>query len=118
MARSVARYFHVLSDPTRVHLLEVLAGGSRNVSQLVATVGGGQSRVSNHLACLRWCGFVTAQRTGREVVYSLADPIVEGLLAMARGQVSGDRGASLEACRTIAPASELRRAQDRVAIQN
>ena len=98
----IARYFHVLSDPTRVRLLEVLAGGSSNVSQLVAAVGGAQSRVSNHLACLRWCGFVTAQRTGREVVYSLADPVVEGVLAIARRQVLADRAPALTACRTIA----------------
>ena len=99
----VARYFHVLADPTRVRILELLIEGDRNVSELVAAIGGGQSRISNHRACLRWCGFVTSRRAGREVVYAVADPAVEDLFAMARRQVRSDRGAHLSACRTITP---------------
>jgi ArsR family transcriptional regulator, cadmium/lead-responsive transcriptional repressor len=99
----VARYFHVLADPTRVRILELLIEGDRNVSELVADIGGGQSRVSNHLACLRWCGFVTSQRVGREVLYSVADPAVEDLFAMARHQVRSERASHLSACGTITP---------------
>jgi DNA-binding transcriptional ArsR family regulator len=99
----IARYFHVLSDPTRVRILELLIGGDRNVSELVEAIGASQSRISNHLACLRWCGFVTSQRAGREVIYSLTDPAVEDLFAAARLQVRSDRAAHLSACRTITP---------------
>lgn len=99
----IARYFHVLSDPTRVRILELLTDGDRNVSDLVGVIGGGQSRISNHLACLRWCGFVTSERVGREVVYALADPAVPELLAVARYQARSDRAGHLSACRTITP---------------
>ena len=32
-----------------------------------------QAKVSNHLACLRWCGFVATRREHRTVHYRLAD---------------------------------------------
>lgn len=103
LAGVLARYFHVLAHPTRVRVLELLIEGDRNVSDLVEAIGGGQSRISNHLSCLRWCGFVTSERVGREVVYALADPAVEQLLGIARGQFRTDRAAHLAACRTITP---------------
>jgi DNA-binding transcriptional ArsR family regulator len=94
----VARYFQVLSDATRLQILQELCGGERKVTELVAAVGGGQSRVSNHLACLRWCGFVATRRAGREIYYSLADPVVEHVVATICREVSGDRAVYLGAC--------------------
>ena len=67
-----ARFFRVLGDPTRLRILELLEDGERPVGQLVAAVGLPQPRVSTHLACLRHCGFVTAERRGKEVIYRLA----------------------------------------------
>ena len=67
-----ARFFRVLGDPTRLHILELLEEGELSVGQLVAAVGQPQPRVSTHLACLRHCGFVRAERRGKEIVYSLA----------------------------------------------
>jgi ArsR family transcriptional regulator, cadmium/lead-responsive transcriptional repressor len=69
---SMARFFRVLGDPTRLHILELLNGRDLTVSELVAAVGQPQPRVSTHLACLRHCGFVTTERRGKEIVYSLA----------------------------------------------
>ena len=69
---TAARFFRVLGDPTRLHLLELLEEGERPVGELVAAVGQPQPRVSTHLACLRHCGFVTTERRGKEVVYRLA----------------------------------------------
>src|SRR5713226_2721174 len=69
---SAARYFRVLGDPTRLHILELLDGHDLTVSKLVAAVGQPQPRVSTHLACLRHCGFVNTERRGKEIVYRLA----------------------------------------------
>jgi DNA-binding transcriptional ArsR family regulator len=69
---AAARFFRVLGDPTRLHILELLEAGDLTVSELVAAVRQPQPRVSTHLACLRHCGFVTTERRGKEVVYSLA----------------------------------------------
>jgi DNA-binding transcriptional ArsR family regulator len=69
---TLARFFRVLGDPTRVRLIQALEGGERSVSELVAEVGQRQPRVSAHLACLRHCGFVEYRRQGREVLYRLS----------------------------------------------
>ena len=67
-----ARFFRVLGDPTRLHILELLDECELTVTELVAAVGQPQPRISTHLACLRHCGFVNTERRGREIVYSLA----------------------------------------------
>ena len=80
----VAKYFRALGDPTRLRILRLLAAhGERSVSELVAATGDSQPKISNHLACLRWCGFVTTRRQHRSVHYSIADPRVVTLLELA-----------------------------------
>ncbi|HEX9559759.1 MAG TPA: metalloregulator ArsR/SmtB family transcription factor [Candidatus Dormibacteraeota bacterium] len=69
---AAARFFRVLGDPTRLHILELLEDHERTVGELVSAVGQPQPRVSTHLACLRHCGFVDTERRGKEVVYRLA----------------------------------------------
>lgn len=97
-----ARYFRVLGDPTRLRLLEVLRDGERTVSQLVEVVEAPRSRVSNHLACLKWCGFVAAERRGREVAYRLADERVRAVFELF-GELSDEQCDRLASCRRIGP---------------
>jgi len=81
----VAKYFRGLGDPIRLRILELLrAGGELSVGELVARLGLPQPQVSNHLACLRWCGFVGARREGRTVFNRIADPRVEAMLELAQ----------------------------------
>ena len=81
----VARYFRALSDPTRLRILGLLRGGELSVGELVERVGVPQPQVSNHLACLRWCGFVSSRREGRTVLNRVADERVVALLELAEG---------------------------------
>ncbi|HUZ28869.1 MAG TPA: hypothetical protein VMU90_06485, partial [Solirubrobacteraceae bacterium] len=55
---------------------------------------------SNHLACLRWCGFVDAQRDGRVVRYRLADQRVSQLLELGRALLA-DNAEHVAACGRI-----------------
>ena len=80
---AMARFFRVLGDPTRLHILELLQEGDRAVGELVEELGQSQPRVSTHLACLRHCGFVTTERRGKEVVYRLALGGVDRILERA-----------------------------------
>jgi DNA-binding transcriptional ArsR family regulator len=57
-----------------------LSPRERSVGELVTALGVAQPRVSNHLACLRWCGFVQTRREHRTVYYRLADERVGALL--------------------------------------
>ncbi len=84
----VAKYFRGLGDATRVRILGLLEErGELSVSDLVAAIGKSQSKVSNHLACLRWCGFVEARREHRLVLNRIADERVVELLDGCRALV-------------------------------
>ncbi len=97
-----ARYFRVLGDPTRLRLLEALLQGPHTVSELMAIVGAPQSRVSNHLACLKWCGLATSERRGREAVYRITDPRVRQMLELS-GALSEEHSEHLSTCKRIGP---------------
>jgi DNA-binding transcriptional ArsR family regulator len=98
----VAKYFRGLGDATRVRLLGLLEDrGEMSVSDLVAAVGAAQSKVSNHLACLRWCGFVDARRDGRTVRYRVSDRRVAQLLALGRALLA-DNAEHVAACQRMA----------------
>lgn len=75
-------FFQGLSDPTRVRILEVLAGESLTVTELVDRLGLAQGRVSSHLSCLRWCGYVEARVEGRYNRYRLVDERVREILRL------------------------------------
>ncbi|MCS7173729.1 MAG: metalloregulator ArsR/SmtB family transcription factor [Armatimonadetes bacterium] len=82
-----AKFFRALGDPTRLRILQLVVDQERNVSELVRLVGSPQGRVSSHLSCLRWCGYVTARREGRRVYYRVTDPRVRELLLLAASLV-------------------------------
>jgi DNA-binding transcriptional ArsR family regulator len=81
----LAKYFRVLGDRTRLRILELVADRERSVGELVELLSEPQPKVSNHLACLRWCGFVIARREHRMVHYRLADERVAAVIELARG---------------------------------
>jgi len=97
----VAKYFKVLSDSTRVRILELLdERGELSVSELVEALGESQPKVSNHLACLRWCGFVHTRREHPSVLYRVADERVLAVLALGRALL-GDNAEHVAACRRV-----------------
>ena len=95
-----SKFFRGLGDPTRVKILHLLLDGDRNVGELVELVGSPQGRVSSHLACLRWCGYVISYRDGRNVYYTLADPRVKDLLELAQ-RILTDNAERIIACQVI-----------------
>ena len=97
----VGKYFRALGDPTRVRILELLAEhGELSVTGLVERLGQSQPKVSNHLACLRWCGFVHTRRDHPTVYYRVADTRVTELLGLGRALLA-DNAAHVAACRRI-----------------
>jgi DNA-binding transcriptional ArsR family regulator len=95
-----AKVFHGLCDLTRLRIVELLLAGEKNVSELVAALDQPQSRVSNHLACLRWCGYADSRREGKFIYYRVADPRVRQLLVLARGVIA-DNAAAILSCALI-----------------
>lgn len=97
----VAKYFRGFGDPTRLRILELLSLGERSVGELVKLIGVPQPKVSNHLACLRWCGFVQSRRDHRSVYYRIADERIVTMLELARSLLE-DNADHVAACRHIA----------------
>lgn len=97
----MARYFQVLADPVRLAILERLADGEKHVSGLVAALGMPQGRVSSHLSCLRWCGYVQSQQKGKFVYYRLADERVLVVLRIAQ-ELMGSNAEHLASCTRLA----------------
>ncbi len=85
-----AKFFRGLGDPTRLKILELLLERERTVTELVKILRVPQGRVSSHLACLNWCGYVTASRKGRHRHYRAADKRVRKILELARDMVAGN----------------------------
>lgn len=90
-------FFQGLSDPTRVRILELLGEESLTVTDIVERLGIAQGRVSSHLACLRWCGYVEARAEGRYNRYRLVDERVREILRLGESIVR-DNANRLSSC--------------------
>jgi ArsR family transcriptional regulator, cadmium/lead-responsive transcriptional repressor len=94
----IAKYFRGFGDPLRVRILQQLrAHGELSVGQLAERLGVTQPKVSNHLACLRWCGFLEARREHRTVLNRIGDPRVIEMLGLAEALLA-DNAEHVAAC--------------------
>ena len=79
----LARFFNGFANSTRLSILLLLARwGETKVGELVRELGAPQPRVSDHLRCLAWCGYVKVRREGRNAYYSVADDQVLEILRL------------------------------------
>ena len=92
-----ARLFRGFADPTRLAVVQALAGGEKRVADLVDEVGSSQPNVSGHLACLKECGLVSDRPEGRQVFYRISSPEVLELLAAAE-RVLASHGHRVRLC--------------------
>jgi len=67
----------VLSDSTRLAVLETLMAGPQNVGELMEHLQVEQSLLSHHLAILRDNGLVEATREGKTMVYQLPATVTD-----------------------------------------
>ena len=105
-AELLARLFRALGDATRLRILELLvAEGELHQLEIVRRLGAVQARVSEHMECLLWCGFVESSIQGRRTVYRVTNPQVPSLLAEAKAFLIANE-AQIACCRRIDPAEE------------
>lgn len=94
----LAKFFNGFANSTRLSILLLLArGGETKVGDLVEALGAPQPRVSDHLRCLAWCGYVRVRREGRNAYYSVADDRVMRMLELGEELVQ-DNMEHVEAC--------------------
>lgn len=47
-----------------------------------------QAQVSNQLACLKWCGYITMRQEGKFIYYQITDDRIRKIIELAREVVS------------------------------
>jgi ArsR family transcriptional regulator, cadmium/lead-responsive transcriptional repressor len=97
----LARLFNGFANSTRLSILLLLVQrGEMKVGELVDELGAPQPRVSDHLRCLAWCGYVLVRREGRNAYYSVADERVMQMLRLGE-ELLKDNLEHVEACDDI-----------------
>ena len=69
----IAERFRVLSEPTRIRLLDRLHEGEASVLELTEAIATTQQNVSKHLGVLQRAGIVARRKQGNFTYYSIAD---------------------------------------------
>ena len=87
---AAAATFDMLSTPTRLHLVWLLAAGEYDVSTLAELSGAAVPATSQHLAKLRAAGIVAARRDGRRQLYRVEDPHITAIVAQMFSHIAPD----------------------------
>ena len=87
-AQGMAEFFTVLSDPTRLRLISLLAQTEHCVCDLATQLSTTESAVSHQLRALRAARLVTYRKEGRQVFYQLHDQHVLALYRTVRDHLS------------------------------
>src|SRR4029450_7192859 len=80
---ALADTFRILGDPTRVRIVDALAGGQLCVHEISERIGLSESAVSHQLRLMRTMRIVKGRREGRCVYYTLDDQHVLALFQQA-----------------------------------
>ena len=78
--RRIARFFALLSDPSRVRLLSALTISPLCVTDLATILNMNQTTVSHQLRLLRDLDVVTCERQGKILKYKIANPKINEIL--------------------------------------
>ena len=80
--RAVAELFAVLSEPTRLRILQMLQDGPASVGQVVETLDIKQANASKQLGILYQAGVLARQKAGNSAIYSIRMPLVFDLCGL------------------------------------
>ena len=78
----IAELFKGFCDPTRVHILSLLADRELCVTDIAQAVELSQSAISHQLRLLKQMHLIKFRREGKNILYSLADDHVQTILEM------------------------------------
>lgn len=73
---SIAEYFKVLSEVSRLQILNCLRSGPMNVMELTEATGYSQANLSKHLKIMTQAGILSRQPKGVSAYYEIVDPKV------------------------------------------
>lgn len=78
----VSDYLKALSNAKRLEILDIVAEKEVGVNDLSKLIGTRKSNTSQHLAILRYLGFIKARRDGKNVYYRSVDSKVSKILKL------------------------------------
>lgn len=70
---SVAAYFSVLSEPTRLKIMHAVCDAELSVTQIAEATGATQTNISRHLGLMYRNGVLARRREGNQIFYRVAD---------------------------------------------
>ena len=74
--QAVANLFTVLSEPTRLRILQMLQQGPATVGEIIDATGIKQANASKQLGILHNAGVLAREKDGNQVRYSIRMPLV------------------------------------------
>ena len=87
-----AEVFKALGHPTRLAIVDMLAGGERCVCELNEQIDADMSTVSRHLSVLRNAGILSSDKRGNQVFYRLECPCITSFYGCVESVISGAGG--------------------------
>lgn len=93
---SVARYFSVLGEPTRLRILHALCREEKCVNDIIRVTGLAQANASRHLGLMYQAGMLSRRREGTQIFYKVADPMYVELCRTVSTQVTGRAEGALD----------------------
>jgi DNA-binding transcriptional ArsR family regulator len=96
---AAADLFAVLSEPTRLRILQVLEEGPASVGELVERSGFKQANVSKQLGILQTAGIIARKQEGNRAIYSIQMPLVFDLCQLVCREIAAHAARRAEVLR-------------------
>lgn len=83
----LAELFKMFADSTRIKILYDLTAGEKSVTEICEDLEMNQSAISHQLKLLKTAKLIACRRSGRQMIYFLADDHVKTILAMGKEHI-------------------------------
>ncbi len=98
---AVARLFRVLSEPTRLAILQALRESPCSVNVLIEATGGKQANISKQLGILYDAGLLQRERQGNQVIYSIREAMIFDLCELVCDKLKRDAERQMASLRRL-----------------
>lgn len=80
----ISKFFKGFADYSRLCIFQSLMDGEKTVTEIIDYTGFSQSKISNHLKCLRESELVDANQDGKFIYYRIKDEKIKSILLIAK----------------------------------
>jgi len=77
---AAAECLRTLAHPHRLRIVQMLLQGQFTVGELAEACSLPSAMTSEHLRLMQRCGFLSSEKKGRQVFYSVAEPHLKNIL--------------------------------------